>query len=169
MSESSSLDVVESSSLPQKVEEEHGGNQGSQQSSYYFFKSTPAELASQYAPKKVESEEVSKSESGASAWNKAGTWEEKDISDWAKRRLRELLKEFKLPACEKSPCKISKASKVEGHASVIYIRGKKKIGYEFQIEAEWIGETSDGDDISGKIELSDFCDYDEDYNVRAFS
>jgi hypothetical protein len=86
-------------------------------SSYYFFKSTPAEEAKKYAPMKVDgvvSDSVD-TKSGASVWNSAGTWEERDHSEWAKNRIKELFKNQTIPAGESRSLRISRATLVSGH------------------------------------------------------
>jgi hypothetical protein len=49
-------------------------------------------------------------------------------------------------------------------ANIIYVRGKKKVGYEFKIEAAWTGETGE-ENVSGTIELPEVSDYDPDFEV----
>ena len=40
--------------------------------------------------KKLEKENSCSEETGGSAWNKGGTWEEKDFSKWAEGRVKEV-------------------------------------------------------------------------------
>mmetsp|Transcript_4694 Transcript_4694/g.11403 ORF Transcript_4694/g.11403 Transcript_4694/m.11403 type:complete len:193 (-) Transcript_4694:341-919(-) len=61
---------------------------------------------------------------GASAWNKAGTWEEKDFSKWASERLKEALVEIKPAGGLATFSAVSTVD--ECHASVVHTRGKKK-------------------------------------------
>lgn len=71
-----------------------------------------------------------------SAWNQAGTWEEKDFSKWAEGRLKELL-----PAIEtaKGLVKFTEVSKVDDcHATVVMSRGKKKAMVEVEsVTIKW--------------------------------
>lgn len=77
-----------------------------------------------------------------SAWNKAGTWEEKDVTAWAKENLESQLLSatYNLPPSSPSPgsiCKITKVKKCDGHASVATARGKRRYIYEFAVVLEW--------------------------------
>lgn len=77
-----------------------------------------------------------------SAWNKAGTWEEKDVTQWAKEQLSAqcLLAQYELPASSPSPgsvASVTSIKKIHGHASVATARGKRRFIYEFAITLEW--------------------------------
>jgi hypothetical protein len=123
---------------------------------------------------------------GTSAWNKAGTWEEKDVTDWAIESLKDKVSscEYDLPDSSPDPnahvqvTKISKliSSKVAGgtcHASVATVRGKKRYIFEFSICVHWEMTLGDGRkckgemtflDVDGTHELGDGYDV-NDYNV----
>ncbi len=127
-----------------------------------------------------------KSSSGTSAWNKAGTWEEKDVTDWAIQSIQDKVSqcEFNLPESSADPnahvnvIKISKliSSKVAGgtcHASVATVRGKKRFIFEFSICVHWEMTLGDGRkckgemtflDVDGTHELGEGYDV-TDYNV----
>merc|ERR1711923_617888 len=98
----------------------------------------------QTGPTKVETNK------GTSAWNKAGTWEEKDVTDWAIQSLKDTVQKCKYDLPDGSPdpkahvqvTKITKllSSKVSGgtcHASVATVRGKKRYIFEFTICVHW--------------------------------
>lgn len=77
-----------------------------------------------------------------SAWNKAGTWEEKDVTSWARDELKTKLLSsvYTLPASSPSPGSVARVTKVKscnGHASVATARGKRRYIYEFDVELEW--------------------------------
>ena len=76
---------------------------------------------------------------GASAWNKAGTWEERDVTTWAKESLELVLKGtfYLFPAL--APGAVAKVAKatVEGTASYASVRGKKRYIYEFKVILNW--------------------------------
>eukprot|EP00978_Attheya_sp_CCMP212_P039951 scaffold212897_cov37-Attheya_sp.AAC.1 len=79
-----------------------------------------------------------------SAWNKAGTWEERNVSAWAKDTLTQALKEvtFEFPKGSPAPpgsvVTVSRVKHVsEGHASVATVRSKKRYMYEFHVSIEW--------------------------------
>jgi tetratricopeptide (TPR) repeat protein len=107
--------------------------------------SDAAKLIGDIAPKKLDAVEDSGSvaaNEGAgdstaigSAWNKAGTWEERDVTKWALETL-----EQRLGACQHSwdswRATVSKCD-VKGHASVAMVRGKKRYIYEFEVQVDW--------------------------------
>jgi len=116
---------------------------------------------------------------GASAWNTAGTWEEKDVTPWAKETLTAALltAEYILPDGSPSPgahAVVSKVSKLEGHASYATVRGKKRYIYEFALTLSWVltlgddhTQTCHGEmtfpDIDGTVEMG------EGYDITKYS
>ncbi|MFQ6625346.1 hypothetical protein Gotur_004637 [Gossypium turneri] len=72
----------------------HGdGNGNGQASSYtYWVRETTADAAPLPVPKKLTAQDIlstqSQSTSLGSVWNKAGTWEEKNLNNWATQRLK---------------------------------------------------------------------------------
>lgn len=140
----------------------------------------PTQLPQESGPNKIEEK------SGTSAWNKAGTWEEKDVTDWAIQTIQDKVCqcEFDLPESSADPnahvkvIKISKliSSKVAGgtcHASVATVRGKKRFIFEFSICVHWEMTLGDGRkckgemtflDVDGTHELGEGYDVTE-YNV----
>ncbi|CAM9463777.1 unnamed protein product [Pylaiella littoralis] len=102
-------------------------------------------LIGDIAPKKLEPAAVA-GDGGAgavggggndvSAWNKAGTWESRDMTSWAKLRLRELLREVEFDASE-STVKVVEISKLEGDAEISFSRGKKRYLFDFRFDLKW--------------------------------
>lgn len=127
-------------------------------SAYYHFKSTPAEEAKKYAPKKVEAAAAAPKKpvaAGVSSWNSAGTWEERNLSKWACSRLAEVLREADLraPSYDGGEAAVTASSwSVSGDASMVYVRGKKRYGYELKVKATYKG-THCGEEASGKIDI----------------
>lgn len=119
------------------------------------------------APKPIQQE-------GTSAWNKAGTWEERDVSSWAEETLKAALltAEYVLPDGSPSPGArgvVSKVSKFEGHASFATVRGKKRYIYEFGVTVDWVLTLGDDHtktchgsmtfpDIDGTVEMGEGYD-----------
>lgn len=121
----------------------------------------PGALPEQTGPTKVE-------ETGTSAWNKAGTWEEKDVTDWAIDSLKEIISdcEYDLPDGSPDPnahvqvTKIEKllSSKLAGgssHASVATVRGKKRYIFEFTVCVHWEMTLGDGRKCKGQMTFLD--------------
>ena len=139
-------------------------------------------LIGDIAPKKLDSLETAATttptasdgipNNGASAWNKAGTWEEKDLTQWAKTTLQEHLEQAKYVLPDSSPAPgaevtVSKVTTIDGHASCALARGKKRYIYEFMVKLEWkLERKAEGGglecsgslafpDIDGTIELGE--------------
>jgi activator of HSP90 ATPase len=62
-----------------------------------------------------------------SAWNHAGTFEERNMTEWAKEKLKELLSgvSFVMPNVG-AVVEVVKVKDLEGDAAVTFVRGKKK-------------------------------------------
>uniref|UniRef100_A0A7S3G6I9 Activator of Hsp90 ATPase AHSA1-like N-terminal domain-containing protein n=1 Tax=Palpitomonas bilix TaxID=652834 RepID=A0A7S3G6I9_9EUKA len=107
------------------------------------------------APQKIDSEEAAKKAAQVgSAWNHAGTFEERDFSKWAKDYVKAAFEaiEFKV---EGGSCKVTTASKLKVEASVVVSRGKLKEGYEVEATLKWKGTSEDGSEVGeGKIEVT---------------
>ena len=70
-----------------------------------------------------------------SAWNAAGTYEERDVSEWAVGELkRRLLADVGTDACS-----VHAVSEVEGSASIVSARGKTKRPFDLKVcaPAQW--------------------------------
>ncbi len=101
-----------------------------------------------------------------SAWNSAGTWEDKDKTKWAKARLKELLLDVKIENGEASSCVVKKVEKLEGDASIISARGKVRYVYDFSFEVHFEMVFNKGSDeekkLKSTLKYADICnDLDE--------
>ena len=128
-------------------------------------------LIGDIAPKKIEnpttttgennSNNMSTNTPGTSVWNNAGTWEEKDVSKWAKDALTKLILQtsYTLPSSSPAPsavATVTKVSKLDGHASVVVVRGKTRFIYEFSSKLEWQLKKDDDDlDCKGTFTIPD--------------
>ena len=120
-------------------------------------------LIGDIAPKKIENNtdnapKKSASNQGTSVWNTGGTWEEKDVSEWANNSLKEMVLEtsYALPISSPAPgatVTVEKVSKLEGHASVAVVRGKMRFIYEYSCALDWKLEKKD-DELSCKGSLT---------------
>lgn len=103
-------------------------------------------LIGDIAPKKLEGQDsahkpVAAAE-GTSAWNTAGTWEERDVTPWAKDTLTAALlaAAYTLPAGSPSPgarAVVAKVSKLDASASYATVRGKERFLYEVAVTVRW--------------------------------
>lgn len=114
-------------------------------------------LIGNIAPKRIEQEEKSQEPDSTmgSAWNKAGTWEEKNVSEWACQTLQDRL--LQQTGGEVSCTK----AEVTGHASVCTVRGKRRHLYEFDCcKLHWKYQDATGElnwpDIDGTSDEDDY-------------
>ncbi|EFJ43846.1 hypothetical protein VOLCADRAFT_95921 [Volvox carteri f. nagariensis] len=78
--------------------------------------------------------QASAAASGASAWNAAGTFEERGATCWAKSRLTELIRERELPG---GGVTVVDVNGCEGEANIFIVRGKKRCGFDFELQLAW--------------------------------
>ena len=94
-----------------------------------------------------------------SAWNAAGTWEERGHTDWARARLETLVVErgkFDLDgAFAGVVARVVGVKKCEGDASVVMIRGKPRHGFDFETTLEWRASFAEEDGEDGEDEDGD--------------
>mmetsp|Transcript_45455 Transcript_45455/g.51312 ORF Transcript_45455/g.51312 Transcript_45455/m.51312 type:complete len:437 (-) Transcript_45455:27-1337(-) len=137
-------------------------------------------LIGDIAPKKIENTTAHSGDAGGnnnnsnilgtSVWNGAGTWEEKNVTNWAKDTLTKsiLQTKYTLPSSSPAPSAlvtVEKVTKLDGHASVVVVRGKMRFIYEFCCKLEWQLKKDDDDlncrgsltipDIDGTIALGE--------------
>jgi len=151
--------------------------------SYFHRELTEEEknMIGDIAPKRIDTRDAAPdntpqllqpSTDGASAWNKAGTWEERDVTSWANDTLKASLlsTEYTLPDSSPAPgavAKVTAVPKLDGHASYATVRGKKKYIYEFLIEVKW-EFVHDDEKASGSMSFPDFdgtCEIGEGYEM----
>ncbi|KUF96914.1 hypothetical protein AM588_10006326 [Phytophthora nicotianae] len=98
-----------------------------------------------------------------SAWNKAGTFEERVVTKWAEDKWKEIFtgatySEGNLQATLKAPEKIS------GDASICVVRGKKRYLFDFSLKLPFEVAISGGSTCKGTYEMNDISS-DEDYEI----
>jgi tetratricopeptide (TPR) repeat protein len=90
-----------------------------------------------------------------SAWNSAGSWEERDRSAWAKARLEELLGGLRFEAADGSASvSVTSVKKMEGSATVALVRGTARFFFEFSAELEWAAAAGGGK-CKGTLSIED--------------
>ncbi|OEU16949.1 hypothetical protein FRACYDRAFT_275497 [Fragilariopsis cylindrus CCMP1102] len=100
---------------------------------------------------------------GSSAWNHAGTWEEKDTTEWCKNHLEKRLLQSKVEASGSGnshlSCSITEVKDVTGDASVATVSGKKRYIFDLQCTAIFKIKDSTTDKViaSGSLKLPDLC------------
>ncbi|GAQ85928.1 hypothetical protein KFL_002610140 [Klebsormidium nitens] len=108
-------------------------------------------------PKKLSQEELAQTaqagpSSGGSAWNKAGTWEERNLTAWGKDRLGELLKELDEISFPEGRARVTEMSSCTGDATQFFVRGKRRCGYHFEIDLKWKG-TFKEEEVTGMLKI----------------
>jgi hypothetical protein len=151
--------------------------------SYFHRELTEAEtqMIGDIAPKRLENEATSTSlqePTDGSAWNKAGTWEERNVTTWAKETLTASLLStcYVLPESSSFPgaiVQVSSISKCDGHASFATVRGKKRYIYEFCIALQWtLVDNNNGTHVvKGSMTFPDFdgtCELGEGYEMMQY-
>eukprot|EP00531_Pseudo-nitzschia_arenysensis_P010857 CAMPEP_0116142824 /NCGR_PEP_ID=MMETSP0329-20121206/15114_1 /TAXON_ID=697910 /ORGANISM="Pseudo-nitzschia arenysensis, Strain B593" /LENGTH=433 /DNA_ID=CAMNT_0003638085 /DNA_START=49 /DNA_END=1350 /DNA_ORIENTATION=+ len=142
-------------------------------------------LIGDIAPKKIENPTAAKTataavatKQGTSQWNTAGTWEEKNVSEWAKTSLTDLVlaTTYTLPSSSPAPgavVMVEKVSKLEGHASVAVVRGKTRFIYEYSCKLDWkLSKEDDELECKGSLAIPDIdgtIAIGEGYEIHDFS
>ncbi|KAK8802059.1 hypothetical protein WA158_006454 [Blastocystis sp. Blastoise] len=129
------------------------------------------QLGVNIAPKKIESPAVVEQPSTCgSVWNKGGTWEETDKTKWSKTRITELLKDG-LWIENDYTITIPEVEKCDGQATVVFVKGKKRPGYDFSIKCKWEaikeGSTDTAKGVFVIDEFADYCDGDYEVAIRS--
>ncbi|KHG11264.1 Activator of 90 kDa heat shock ATPase [Gossypium arboreum] len=168
------------------VENAHGdGNGNGQAASYtYWVRETMADAAPLPVPKKLTAQDILSTQSQptslGSVWNKAGTWEEKNLNNWATQRLkvlscggvlspaiqgepkglhRELLKSVGSLDLSCGKAEISDVTKCVGDAFLVTVRNKKRVGYTYELTLKIKGEwhlREEKKTVNGHIDIPEF-------------
>jgi len=80
---------------------------------------------------------------GPSAWNRAGTWEEKDCTEWCHDALRRHLSRVQTETCQ-----IIKVDQLTGDASIVWTKGKQRHVFDFHATLHYAWTPTTGDDDS---------------------
>ncbi|GAB4833078.1 hypothetical protein Ancab_007137 [Ancistrocladus abbreviatus] len=136
-----------------------------QASSYtYWVREATADEAPLPVPKKLSAEDVSNlsyqpTASLGSVWNKAGTWEEKNLNKWAADRIKELLVSVDSLEFASGKVEITEVSRCAGDAFLVTVRNKKRVGYTYEltidVKGEWLvgGEKKE---VRGHLDIPEF-------------
>ncbi|KAL1820025.1 hypothetical protein ACET3Z_014894 [Daucus carota] len=93
-----------------------------------------------------------------SAWNRAGTWEEKNLNGWANDTIKELLG-FTTLEFSGGRAEIVEVSKCSGDAFLVTVRNKKRVGYTYELTLKVKGEWMIGDEkkkVKGHLDVPEF-------------
>ncbi|CAN1185653.1 hypothetical protein LINPERPRIM_LOCUS38878 [Linum perenne] len=135
-----------------------------QGSSYtYWVREATSEAAPAPLPKKLSPQDIvsgqPKPNALGSVWNRAGTWEEKNLNKWASERIKELLTSVGSLDFSGGKAEISEVSKCSGDAFLVTVRNKKRVGYTYEltldIKGEWMIQ-EETKTIRGHVDIPEF-------------
>ncbi|VVA26150.1 PREDICTED: activator of [Prunus dulcis] len=145
------------SSENRKEEEQQG-------TSYtYWVRQVAEDTAPPPVPRKLSPQDILSAQSQPSTlgslWNRAGTWEEKNVNKWATDRIKELLLSVGTLEFSGGKAEISDVFKCVGDAFLVTVRNKKCVSYTYEltlkVKGEWIfGEEKNT--VKGQIDIPEF-------------
>ncbi|KAK9076799.1 hypothetical protein SSX86_005133 [Deinandra increscens subsp. villosa] len=130
-------------------------------SSYtYWVRDVKKDAAPLPVPRKLTDQDLSVGSNHlGSAWNKAGTWEEKNLNKWATDRIKELVLSVGSLEFSSGKAEIAEVSRCIGDAFLVTVRNKKRVGYTYEITLKVKGEWLVGGEkkrFSGNLDLAEF-------------
>ncbi|XWS52344.1 hypothetical protein CRYUN_Cryun11dG0059900 [Craigia yunnanensis] len=143
------------------VEKQQGQEQGA--SYTYWVREATVDAAPLPLPKKLNPQDMLSNQSYpatlGSVWNRAGTWEEKNLNNWATHRIKELLKSVGFLDLSCGKVEIADVTKCVGDAFLVTVRNKKRVGYTYEltlkIEGEWLLR-EERKTVKGHIDIPEF-------------
>ncbi|XP_047307984.1 uncharacterized protein LOC124911530 [Impatiens glandulifera] len=129
----------------------------------YWVRESKEDAAPLPVPKKLTPEDVSNNSQPpthlGSVWNRAGTWEEKNLNKWASDRIKELLSSIGSLEFSDGKAEIEEITKCSGDAFVVTVRNKKRAGYTYElslrIKGEWLIK-EEKKSVKGYIDVPEF-------------
>ncbi|XP_016477943.1 uncharacterized protein LOC107799354 [Nicotiana tabacum] len=94
-----------------------------------------------------------------SAWNRAGTWEEKSLNKWANDRIKELLVSVGSLEYSGGRAEVAEVTRCSGDAFLVTVRNKKRVGYTYELTVKVKGEWLVGAEkkaVKGHIDILEF-------------
>ncbi|KAJ6922270.1 hypothetical protein NC652_016045 [Populus alba x Populus x berolinensis] len=118
-----------------KDNKEKEGSVGGEGSYRYWVREATADAAPLPLPKKLSPQDHLPSQPNnlGSVWNTAGTWEEKNLNNWATNRIKELLLSVASLEFSGGKAEIAQVSKCSGDAFLVIVRNKKRVGYTYEL------------------------------------
>ncbi|TQD71942.1 hypothetical protein C1H46_042531 [Malus baccata] len=141
------------SSENRKEEEQQGA------SYTYWVRQVTEDAAPLPVPRKLSPQDIISAQSHpsnlGSLWNRAGTWEEKNVNKWATDRMKELI--ASVGSLEFSGDSLRPL--VNDQAFLVTVRNKKRVGYTYEltlkVKGEWVIE-EEKKMIKGEIDILEF-------------
>ncbi|KAG2691217.1 hypothetical protein I3843_08G000300 [Carya illinoinensis] len=94
-----------------------------------------------------------------SVWNRAGTWEEKNLNKWASDRIKDLLISVGSLEFPSGKAEVLDVSKCIGDAFLVTVRNKKRVGYTYELTLKFKGEWLIKEEkkmVKGHIDIPEF-------------
>ncbi|CAN4096648.1 unnamed protein product [Withania somnifera] len=137
------------------------GGAAEKPSSYtYWVRETTQDAAPLPLPKKLTSQDLNNPQTHlGSAWNRAGTWEEKNLNKWANDRIKDLLKSVGSLEYSSGRAEVAEVTRCSGDAFLVTVRNKKRVGYTLELTIKVKGEWLVGAEkkvIKGHIDIPEF-------------
>ncbi|CAI7826116.1 unnamed protein product [Closterium sp. NIES-53] len=112
-------------------------------------------------PRRLSQEELAslqRNDSKGSAWNQGGTWEERSLNDWAKQRLKELLR-CSCPAVIGSTTYTltTEVDSCSGDTTIVVVRNKRRHGYilDIKVKISASSTVADAKEVTGTLTVHD--------------
>ncbi|KAL0410348.1 UNVERIFIED_CONTAM: hypothetical protein Slati_3624500 [Sesamum latifolium] len=128
----------------------------------YWVREVSRDAAPLPVPKKIDPADVSNQPNQThlgSAWNRAGTWEEKNLNKWATDRIKELLASVGSLEFAGGKAEIAEVTRCSGDAFLVTVRNKKRVGYTYELTLKVKGEWHIGGEkkkVKGHIDVAEF-------------
>lgn len=129
---------------------------GEEVGDWYRHREWRPEEKQEFRPARVETEQQSpgKTQTIGSAWNAAGTWEERDMLQWWKKRLLSLQI---VDLDEREGATFKQINEVTGHASIVHVRGTSRFLFDLQFQVEFELQCASGSASKCYLSATDFC------------
>ncbi|KAI3447272.1 hypothetical protein Pfo_003937 [Paulownia fortunei] len=127
----------------------------------YWVREVTRDAAPLPVPKKIDPTDLGNQPNQThlgSAWNRAGTWEEKNLNTWASDRIKELLVSISLEFSG-GRAEIAEVTRCSGDAFLVTVRNKKRVGYTYELTLRVKGEWHMGGEmkkVKGCIDVPEF-------------
>ncbi|PON81376.1 Activator of Hsp90 ATPase, N-terminal [Trema orientale] len=152
-----------SSSEKQKQQQVEEEEEKRETSSYrYWVRGVKEDAVALPAPRKLSPNDIVSQPPThhlGSVWNRAGTWEEKNLNNWATQRIKELLISLGSLDFSSGKAQISDLSKCVGDAFLVTVRNKKRVGYTYELTLNVKGEWTVGEEkklVNGYLDIPEF-------------
>ncbi|CAL5040370.1 unnamed protein product [Urochloa decumbens] len=128
----------------------------------YWVREATGDAAPLPAPRKLDAADVAANPAPGtlgSAWNQAGTWEEKNLNSWANSRIKDLLGSLDPLEFSTGKASVYEVSRCSGDAFLVIVRNKKRVGYTYELSLKFKGEwviKEENKKVKGHLEIPEF-------------